>query len=302
MSLKSAKKIGKNRGLMAIVKADGYGHGSEKVSQAALNAGADCLGVALPEEAKSLRNAGIDAPILVMSLIQPEEAYKVIDSAAEQALCTLELAEALDQEAEKTSLEVNIHVKIDTGMGDLIREIQDAGIKISKKHMANSAGVLDLPESYYDLVRPGIMIYGLYPSEEVNRSIELRPAMTLKTKIAFLKTTPPDTPISYGRTFHTTRATKVASLPVGYGDGYSRLLSNRASVCVRERRAPLIGRVCMDMCMADVSGIEDVQIGDEVVLFGEEPSVNEIAELIGTINYEVVCAIGKRVPRTYVEE
>jgi len=345
------KRIGSKRNLMAVVKADGYGHGSVEVSRSALERGADCLGVALPEEGHHLRKAGIDVPILVLSVIQPGEAYKVVDSHLDQTVCSQELAEALDQEAGKASVRVNVHIKVDTGMGRIgvepqdvcdfvrriqrlknlnltglfthfasadqadksfsrkqievfnrvVRELQLTGIEVPKKHMANSAGILDLPESYYDLVRPGIMIYGLYPSGEVSRSIELEPAMTLKTRISFLKTVPPGTPISYGRTFVTGKETKVATLPLGYGDGYSRLLSNRGEVLIHGHRAPLIGRVCMDMCMIDVSGVEPVNVGDEVVLFGEDLSVNEIAAKVGTINYEIVCAVGKRVPRIHVQ-
>lgn len=336
---------------MAVVKADGYGHGSVEVSRIALESGADCLGVALPEEGQHLRKAGIDVPILVLSLIQPNEAYKTVDSLLDQTVCSLELAEALDQEACKASVRVNVHVKVDTGMGrigvkpqdasafvrrirrfknlslmgifthfasageadrtfsrrqieifnQVIREMQLAGIEIPQKHMANSAGVLDLPESYYDLVRPGIMIYGVYPSHEVSRSIELKPAMTLQTKISFLKTVPPGTPISYGRTFITDKETTVATLPVGYGDGYSRLLSGRGEVLINGRRAPLIGRVCMDMCMIDVSRVADAKPGDEVILFNEDLSVDEIAAAVGTINYEILCAVGKRVPRVHVQ-
>jgi alanine racemase len=167
--------------------------------------------------------------------------------------------------------------------------------------MANSAAILDLPESYLDLVRPGIMIYGLYPSMEVSRRIKLKPAMTLKTDVIYVKPVPAGTPISYGRTFCVDRKAVVATLPVGYADGYYRSLSNQGSVLIRGRRVPLIGRVCMDMCMIDVTGIKDVRPGEEVVLFGENPPVDEIARKIGTINYEVVCAVGKRVPRIYVQ-
>ncbi len=344
------RKIGSRRDLMAVVKADGYGHGGVEVGRSALESGANCLGVALPEEGDQLRKAGIDVPVLVLGLIQPNEAYKVVDSRLEQTVCSLELVEALDQEAGKASVQVDVHVKVDTGMGrigvkpedatafvsrirrfknlnvkgifthfasadradktlskrqielfnQVIRGIALAGIEIPKRHMANSAGVLDLPESYYDLVRPGIMIYGLYPSDDVSRTVELKPAMTLKTKIAFLKTVPPGTPISYGGTFVSDRETAVATLPVGYGDGFSRLLSGRGEVLIHGRRAPLIGRVCMDMCMIDVSNVEGVIPGSEVVLFGEGLSVDEIAAMVGTINYEIVCAVGKRVPRIYV--
>jgi alanine racemase len=345
------KKIGDKRNLMAVVKADGYGHGAVEVSRTALGSGADWLGVALPEEGQQLREAGIEAPILVVGLIQPEEAYKVVKSELAQAVASFELLEALDYEANKNSTKISVHVKIDTGMGrigikpeetvsfvrkvqsfnnlhlegvfshfssadekdktfskrqlrlfnQVINELHAAGIEVPKKHIANSAAILDLPESYYDMVRPGIMIYGLYPSREVSHSIELKPAMTFKTKIAAVKVVPPGTPISYGRTFITKKKTTVATLPVGYADGYSRLLSNRAEVLIKGRRVPVIGTVCMDMCMVDVSSMEDVRPGDEVTLFGGDLPVDEIAAKIGTINYEVVCAVSKRVPRIYVQ-
>jgi len=345
------ERIGRERNLMAVVKADGYGHGAVEVSRTALESGADCLGVALPEEGAVLREAGIDVPILVFGSIQPNEAHKVVANRLDQTVCSMELAQALDQRARQGPVRINVHVKVDTGMGrigvqpeevpgfirglqgfrslhvmgifthfasadeadktfskrqievfdGLIRELELSGFRIPQKHMANSAAVLDLPESYYDLVRPGIMIYGLYPSATVSRSIELKPAMTLKTRISFLKTVPPSTPISYGRTFVTHKETKVATLPVGYGDGYSRLLSSQGEALVNGHRAPVIGRVCMDMCMIDVSQAGDVKPGDEVVLFGEELPVDEIAAKVGTINYEIVCAVGKRVPRVYAE-
>ncbi len=344
------KEIGATRDLMAVVKADGYGHGAVEVSRAALRSGATCLGVALPEEGQQLRDAGIDVPIVVLGLIQPGEAYKTVDSGLEQAISTVELAEALDQEATKASTRIRVHIKVDTGMGrigvspqdapdlarkvsrfknlvlegifshfpsadetdktftkrqikifcDLCNQIADAGLRVPKRHLANSAAILDLPESYLDLVRPGIMIYGLYPSPEVSRSIKLIPAMTLRTDVGYVKSVPAGTPISYGRTFYTDRRAVIATLPVGYADGYSRLLSNRGYVLIKGRRAPLIGRVCMDMCMIDVSGIGNVQAGEEAILFGQEPSADEIAGRIGTINYEVVCAVGKRVPRVYI--
>lgn len=345
------KRIGNKRGLMAVVKADGYGHGAVEVSRVALRSGADSLGVALSEEGQLLREAGIEAPILVLGLIQPEEAYKVVNFRLAQTVTSIELLEALNQEGHKASTEVKVHVKVDTGMGrigvkpeeavsfirkvksfkslnleglfshfssadekdkassqrqlqlfdQVIHEVQLAGIELPKKHIANSAAVLDLPESYYDMVRPGIMVYGLYPSREVSHSIELKPAMALKTRVSAVKVVPPGTPISYGRTFITKKKTMVATLPVGYADGYRRLLSNRGVVLIKRCRAPLIGRVCMDTCMVDVSDVEDVQPGDEVILFGEEISVDEVAASIGTIVNEVICAVGKRVPRIYVQ-
>ena len=348
---KIRKRIGKKKDIMAVVKADGYGHGAVEVSLSALENGANCLGVALPEEGEQLRKAGIVAPITVLGLIQPEEAYKVVDLDLEQAVCSLEVAEALDQVASNAGVQINVHIKVDTGMGrvgvqpedalafvrrmgrfkslkmkgifthfscadeldktfarkqieifdSLVREMEASKVKIPKKHVANSAAILDLPESYYDLVRPGIMIYGLYPSNEVSQSIELQPAMTFMTRVIFVKWVPPGCPISYGRTFTTQRQTMVATLPVGYADGYSRLLSSRGEVLIKGHQVPLMGRVCMDMCMVDVSEVENVHPGDEVILFGKGLPVDEIAMKIGTINYEVVCAVGKRVPRVYVK-
>lgn len=239
------RKIGNKRSLMAVVKADGYGHGSIQVSQVALQSGADSLGVAFPEEGRLLREAGIEAPILVLGLIQPEEAYKVANFRLEQSVASIELLEALDQEGRKNRTRINVHTKVDTGMGRIgvkledvvsfackiksfkslnlegvlshfssadekektfsewqlqlfdhvIRELQIAGIEFPKRHMANSAAVLDLPQSYYDMVRPGIMIYGLYPSRDVSCSIELKPAMTLKTRVVAIKMVSPRTPI-----------------------------------------------------------------------------------------------------------
>lgn len=345
------KRIGNQRSLMAVVKADGYGHGAVEVSRVAIKNGADWLGVALPEEGQQLREAGIEVPILVVGLIQPEEAYKIVRFRLAQAVASVELLESLDYEAGRASTSVNVHVKVDTGMGrigikpeeavsfvrrlysfknlnlegvfshlssadekdktfsvrqlqlfeQVINELHSAGINVPKKHIANSAAVLDLPQSYYDMVRPGIMIYGLYPSKEVSRSIELKTAMTFKTRVTAVKEVPQGTPISYGRTFVTQKLTKVATLPVGYADGYSRLLSNRGEVVIKGQRVPVIGSVCMDMCMVDVSSIGDVRPGDEVILFGEELHVDEVAAKLGTINYEVVCAVSKRVPRIYVQ-
>lgn len=343
------EKIGKKRRLMAVVKADGYGHGALEVSTTALSSGADCLGVAFPEEAEPLRKAGIDVPILVLGPIQPGEAYKVVDLGLEQTVCSLELAEALNGAAGNASVRIDVHIKVDTGMGRIgvlphdlleycrkvkrlkhlnlkgifshfacadekdadftnrqirifdqaVREMEASGISVPQKHLANSAGVLAHPASYYDLVRPGIMIYGLYPSQEIARSIPLIPAMTLKSRVIQVKKVPPETPVSYGRTCYTSRPTIVATLPVGYADGYNRRLSNRSFATIRGERAPLIGRVCMDMCMFDVTDVRDVKPGDEAILFGEAPTIDDIAEGLDTINYEVVCAVGKRVPRIY---
>jgi len=345
------RRIGNKRRLMAVVKADGYGHGALQVSRTALSNGADCLAVAVPEEAHEIRGAGIDCPILVFGLIQPSEAWKSVEMGLEQTVCSYDLLDALDQESRKRGVTTTVHIKVDTGMGriglapgevvefarrvsacrnieikglyshfacaderdkgssraqiarfeEVLTALSAAGISIPIRHMANSAGVLDLPEAHFDMVRPGIMIYGLYPSPDVSHSVVLHPAMTFATRICHLKVVPAGTPIGYGATFLTTRkSTGIATIPAGYADGYRRVLSNKAVVLLKGKRVPLVGRVAMDMCMLDVTSVPEVRVGDDVVLFGEGLPVEEMASLIGTINYEVVTGIGKRVPRVYV--
>ena len=189
----------------------------------------------------------------------------------------------------------------------VLTDLEKEGVRIPVKHVGNSATFLDLPHMWLDLVRPGISIYGLYPSTEVQKTVKLIPAHTFKTRIVFLKELPAGECISYGRTYTTTkRRTKVASLPVGYADGYSRLLSNQGEVLVRGKRFPIIGRICMDQTMIDVTNLSQVEIGDEVVLWGrqgqEEITVEEIADKIGTINYEIVhIPDKKRVPKLFIK-
>jgi len=184
---------------------------------------------------------------------------------------------------------------------------EEEGIKIPIKHVGNSATLLNFPHMWLDLLRPGIAIYGLYPSNEVKRTLKLTPAHSFKTQITFLKELPQGEYISYGRTYITKSGTKIASLPVGYADGYSRLLSNRGEVLVRGKRFPVIGRVCMDQCMVDVTDLPQVEVGDEVVLWGrqgrEEITVEEIAEKIATINYEIIhMPDKKRVPKLFIKD
>ena len=185
------------------------------------------------------------------------------------------------------------------------KELEDAGVKVEFLTHANSAGLLELPDSRLDAVRPGIILYGCYPSAEVNRSlIDLRPAMTLKANIVFLKKVPPGFSVSYGRKFVTERESMIATLPIGYADGYPRFLSGKGRVLVRGQYAPVVGNICMDQCMIDVTDIPHVRKYDEVVLFGSQGEnqilADEIAEKTGTINYEIVCRIGQRVPRVYL--
>jgi alanine racemase len=348
-------RVGAGRGVMAMVKADGYGHGAIPVARTALAHGADWLGVALPEEGRRLRDAGMRAPILVMGPTIPSQTPLVVEAGLGLALFSWEMARALNAEAGRRGRRVPVHVKIDTGMGrigvqagdalgfieavgrlphlelegmythfataddadksfaqgqlsafqEICTEVRARGIRIPFRHVSNSAAILDLPEAFQDLVRPGIMLYGCYPSDAVQRDLPLTPAMTLKTRVAFLKDLAPGQSVSYGRTFVARRPVRVATLPLGYADGLPRALSNRGEVLVRGARAPVVGVVCMDMTMVDVTEVEGVTVGDEVVLLGRQGGevihLEDVARRAGTISYEILCGVSGRVPRVYAQ-
>jgi len=340
--------------IMAVVKADGYGHGAVEVSKAALRAGVEYLSVATLKEAMELREAGIGSPVLILSESIQDGTGKVIDLDISQTVYTYKLAESLSKEAKKKNKKARIHVKIDTGMGrvgvspkdavalikkisaldnmiiegifthfskaenveddftrrqfkafkEVLSHVETNGFKIPIKHSANSAAALFYPETHLDMIRIGLSIYGLYPQGNPSRPINLKPALSFKTKVMYLKTVPAGTPLSYGGTYVTNKETTIATLPVGYADGLSRRLSNRGSVLIGGKRFPIVGNVCMDLTLVD-AGDAPIKLGDEVVLIGsqgsEEITADEIAELENTINYEVVCGIGKRVPRVYIK-
>ncbi|WP_366922921.1 alanine racemase [Metallumcola ferriviriculae] len=342
--------------VMAVVKANAYGHGANEVSEVALKNGAQWLGVALLQEAIQLRNTGIDAPILILGYTPLTQLPAVVDWDLRQTIYSLEQAKSLSTAALSRGKKAKAHVKLDTGMGRIgllpeevslktilemarlpglelegiythfavadaadkrytakqlqwfswfLDRLKQLGLEFLLRHAANSAAVIDLPEAHFDLVRPGLIIYGLYPSKEVKRErIDLRQAMALKAELSYVKKVGAGTAISYGCTYITKDDAVIASLPLGYADGYTRLLSNRAEVLIQGRRVPMVGRVCMDQCMVDVTDIKSaVSMGDEAVLIGgqgdEFISVEELADQIGTISYEVVCMISYRVPRIY---
>ncbi|MBI3988780.1 MAG: alanine racemase [candidate division NC10 bacterium] len=346
-------RVGRSVKVMAVVKADAYGHGAVEVSKAALKVGAEWLGVAIPEEGIELRRAGIDSPILVLGPTLPSQAALIVDFDLDQVLSGLPLAEALSSFACRRGKTVGVHLKIDTGMGRLgifpaeavafarkvhsfpgltlrglmthlatagednlyarkqVKAFQEVAEALKQaefafpfRHVANSAAVLDLPESFFDMVRPGLILYGCYPSKTVSRPFPLRPALSLRTRIASLKEVPKGAGISYGRTFIAGHPMKVAILPLGYADGLSFLLSNRGEALIRGRKARIVGRVCMDMTLVEVTTIPGVKVGDEVVIYGQQGkeaiSVEAVAARIGTIAYELLCSIGKRVPRIYI--
>jgi alanine racemase len=341
--------------ILAVVKANAYGHGAVEVSRTVLAGGADWLGVARLDEGLTLREAGIEAPILILGYLPPEQSADVVRSRLSQAVYTSEMALALAEAASAQGTRAKLHLKIDTGMGRigwvagpgavreililarnrhlevegifthfaaadladkaytkeqlakftmLIEELRRNGLEIPIKHAANSAALMEMPETHLDLVRAGIILYGLYPSDEVDHSrIKLLPVMSLKAKVAYVKEVPAGFKVSYGCTHSTENNTTIATLPLGYADGYSRLLSSKGCALLHGRRAPVIGRVCMDQVMVDVGHIPGTAVGDETVLIGrqgdQEITTDEIAGLLGTINYEVVCMVSHRVPRVY---
>ena len=181
-----------------------------------------------------------------------------------------------------------------------IAEVEARGINIPLKHLANSAAALEMPETHFDMVRAGVILYGLWPSDEVRRNVDIRPAMVLKARLEHVKTMLPGEPVGYGCAFTVQRESRIATLPIGYADGYTRLLAGKAQVEIRGKRAPIVGRICMDQCMVDVTDIPGVCFDDEAILFGSESlPVDEVADWLGTINYEIVCMLGSRVPRIY---
>lgn len=351
--------VGKYTEIMAVVKADAYGHGVLETVSTMIENGATRLAVSMLDEAIQLRKIGIDVPILVLSHTNPKRVDEIIKYNITQAVYSHDMAEALSDEALRQGTKAKIHIKIDTGMTrvgfmpgynavkavveiqklpgitiegifshfavadekdrsytlhqmelfeSIITELNRIGILIPIRHISNSAGILQYPQFSMELVRPGIILYGIYPSEDVSKEVaDLKPAMTLKTNVAMIKWVETGTSVSYGRKFTTARKSLIATLPVGYADGYSRLLSGKSRVLVNGQFAPVVGSICMDQCMIDVTDIEgDIKTGDEVVLLGrqgdKEITAQEIAGYMGTIPYEVVCIIGKRVPRVYIKD
>lgn len=338
--------------ILAVVKADGYGHGATLVAPLLESAGADFLGVATVEEGVEVRAAGVRKPILVLTGAWGCDVPALLDHHLSVAILHREMARDLASRLGTQRLAV--HVKVDTGMGRLgvlpadvpalvdelrraacfeveglfshfanadsvtrdysdyqVREFGQAldamiaaGVRPRWTHIANSAAALSRPDTHLSLVRPGIVLYGVPPAS-VPAPAGVRPVMRLVTHIVQLKRVPSEFPVSYGQTFVTRRPSVLAVLPIGYADGYARALSNRAAVLVRGRRAPVIGAVCMDLTMVDVTDVDGVQLGDEVVLwgrqYGAEISVTEVAEWQGSISYEVLTRLGKRVPRILTE-
>lgn len=350
-------KIGPETRICVPVKADAYGHGAVRTAIAAIQAGASYLAVASLMEGAELREAGIVAPILLLSLPLPEELPLALARGLTPLVADLEFAHAVAEAARARGEPAPVHLKIDTGMGrigcrpeeaadvaravaslpylriegtathlavadslaaddiryteaqiaafaEVLSRMRDAGIDPGIAHAANSGGISLHPSSYFDMVRPGILVYGYPAGPGLEAAVAVKPVMELETRIVFIKKVRPGESISYGRTWTAERETVIATLPIGYADGLVRRLSGRARVLIGDRTYPIVGRVCMDQCMVDLGPQTDVRRWDSAILFGPDPRGQSAADWacsLETIPYEITCGIHRRVPRAYLD-
>ncbi len=345
--------------VMAVIKADGYGHGAVQIAEMMERWNYIWgFAVATLDEAVVLRTEGIQKPILVLGCVFPDQYMEMLKHEIRMNIYTEEMAESISRMAAREGKTAYMHIKLDTGMSRLgfgineqsaetikriskmpnvnmegifthftksdekdksftkkqIQEfvwmterLKEKNVRFTYEHCSNSAGIIDVPEANFDIVRAGISTYGLYPSEEVDKTnVKLKPALALKSHVAFVKEIESGTPVSYGGTFVAKEKMKIATIPVGYADGYPRSLSNKGYVLIRGKKAPILGRVCMDQFMVDVTQIEGVSFGDKVTMIGKDGNeilpVEVLSELSGRFNYEFVCDLGKRIPRVYVRD
>lgn len=356
-NMRNIKKLAGDKEVMAVVKADAYGHGALDVAPCLLENGASKLAVAMLTEAIELRNNNITAPIMILGYTPIYLGEELINYNIEQTIYDLNYAKELSNLAIKLNKKAKIHIALDTGMGrigflptdesfnaiceicnlpgldvigifthfsssdeknkeytqyqfnqiyNFIERLEVNEINIPIKHASNSAAIIDLPNTYLDAVRAGIILYGYYPSDEVKKdNLSIKPALTLKAKIAHVKELDSGMYISYNRTFKTSRKSKIATIPIGYADGYIRTLKHEAKVIVNGQLAPIVGNICMDQFMIDVTDIDNVKSGDEVILLGESNEVkfnaDDLAKCMNSINYEVLCLLKNRVPRAYIK-
>lgn len=350
------KNIQEDTKIIAVLKADGYGHGAVPIAKH-IEPLPYLWGIAVAtvEEGMILRKNGITKPILILGYTFSDDYDTIIEQEMRPAVFTLKMARELSKAAVRLKKPAKIHIKIDTGMSRIgyrnleqavpeileisalegieiegifthfaradetdpapayqqmetfeqfIHALEEKGLSISVKHCSNSAGILRMKEANMNVVRAGIILYGLYPSDEVEKDlVPLEPAMELKSHIVYIKTLEPGVAVSYGGTYVTSRPTHVATIPVGYADGYCRGLSNKGFVLIHGKKAPILGRICMDQFMVDVTDIPEAQEADEVTLLGrdqkEQITMEELGNLSGRFNYEFACCISRRVPRIY---
>ena len=341
-------------GILAVVKADAYGHGALETAKTLIDSGASGLCLATIDEAVELRKHGIDVPMMTLGFTDPSRFYDAVRYDVEQAVYSFDIAKALSEAAVKAGKTLKIHIKLDTGMGrigfktdgsetdDIVRScvlpglepygifshfavadtdddeyterqfdlfmkqigaLNEKGIHFTKRHICNSAGILRFPKMHLDMVRAGIILYGLMPPgcPKPVVDIDLKPVMNWYAKVIHVKTVPQGATISYGRHFTAEKETEVTTVGIGYADGLSRRLSNGFELIIGGERCPIIGNICMDMCMVDTTSLKvRPKVGDIVTVFGSGRSADELAERLGTINYEITCDVGKRVRRLYV--
>ncbi len=339
--------------ILAVVKADAYGHGALETAKTLIDGGAAGLCLATIDEAVELRKHGITVPMMTLGFTDSSRFEDAVRFDVEQSVYSLDIAKALSDEAVKQGKTCRIHIKLDTGMGRIgfktdgseteeivkactmpgiepygvfshfaaadtdddeytnqqfelfmkqIGELEQKGIHFSKRHICNSAGILRFPGMHLDMVRAGIILYGLMPPgcPKPVVDIDLKPVMNWYAKVIHVKTVPVGATISYGRHFTAERPTEVTTVGIGYADGLSRKLSNGFELVIGGKKCPIIGNICMDMCMVDTTDLETrPKVGDKVTVFGSERSADELAEALGTINYEITCDVGKRVRRLY---
>lgn len=350
-------RVGPNANVMAVVKANAYGHGAVQCARRLEREAADWFGVALPEEGIELRGAGITKPILCLAGFWDGQANLCLQYELVPVVYRLDLIEAVDRAARERGVVADVHVKIDTGMGRLgvrfddlgdfvnslkkfqnirvdglmthfaaadepscgpltkdqvvrfentVAAFREHGIRPTYRHLANSAAIFAQPSAWGNMVRPGGVLYGLWRDilAPPDRDQKFRPVMSLHSRIAFLKWVPQGETVGYGCTFEASRKTLVATIPVGYDDGYMRALSNRGHGIIRGTYSTVIGRISMDLTLVDVTNVPGVQLDDEVVLMGHEAGLSvtaeDLAKTAGTLSYEVTCGIGERVPRIYL--
>lgn len=356
-NMRNIKKLAGNKEVMAVVKADAYGHGALDVAPCLLENGASKLAVAMLTEAIELRKNNITAPIMILGYTPLYLGEDLINYDLEQTIYDLDYAKELSSLAVSLNKKAKVHIALDTGMGrigflptedsfkdiceicsleglnvigifthfsssdekdkeytqyqfnqiyDFVKKLESVGINIPLKHASNSAAIIDMPNTYLDAVRAGIILYGYYPSNEVKKeNLSIKPALTLKAKIAHVKELESGMYISYNRTYKTSKKSKIATIPIGYADGYIRTLKHDAKVIVNGKFASIVGNICMDQFMIDVTDIDDVNSGDEVILLGESNGLkfnaDDLAKCMDSINYEVLCLLKKRVPRAYIK-
>jgi len=340
-----------NTEVMAVIKANGYGHGVLEVARAVVDAGATWCGVARMEEALNLRNAGIKAQVMVLGYSPAGLIPDAVRNDIHVAIYDLDMAKLYAEQAKKVSGKLKAHLKVETGMGRLgmpseqvpdflsevhnddviqidgifthfaradepqadsakqqlgkfkllLTQLRDKGLCPKMVHAANSAAVINTPEAYFDLVRPGIAIYGLDPSPDTRLPESFKPALTWKAQLISVRDFPPGHGISYGSVYVTSKQERIGVIPVGYGDGYRREPGQQ--VLVRGQLVDVVGRICMDQCMLQLDSVPDAVVGDEVVLLGQQGertiTANDLASRWGTINYEVICGLADRLPRLY---